>query len=247
VSAERDPALAGQTVVILGGTSGIGLATAQHVRAAGGNVVLTGRDGGRLAEAAAQTQALATAAFDVTDGDALAAFFAGLDAPVDHVLVAAGGSYYAPLAEIDFARVRHEVDEHLWLALAVARQAAGRVRAGGALLFVSGTGARRPGIGMGIVAAITAAMPAVTANLALELAPIRVNLIAPGFVDSPLSARLLGDDLDARRAELRERLPIRRVIAPADVAALAVHLMTNTALTGATYDIDGGQQLLDRA
>jgi NAD(P)-dependent dehydrogenase (short-subunit alcohol dehydrogenase family) len=112
---------------------------------------------------------------------------------------------------------------------------------------VSGTGARRPGIGMGIVAAITAAMPAVTANLALELAPIRVNLIAPGFVDSPLSARLLGDDLDARRAELRERLPIRRVIAPADVAALAVHLMTNTALTGATYDIDGGQQLLDRA
>jgi NAD(P)-dependent dehydrogenase (short-subunit alcohol dehydrogenase family) len=90
-------------------------------------------------------------------------------------------------------------------------------------------------------------MPAVTANLALELAPIRVNLIAPGFVDSPLSARLLGDDLEARRAELRERLPIRRVIGPADVAALAVHLMTNTALTGATYDVDGGQQLLDRA
>jgi NAD(P)-dependent dehydrogenase (short-subunit alcohol dehydrogenase family) len=127
VSAERDPALTGQTVVILGGTSGIGLATAQHVRAAGGNVVLTGRDGGRLAEAAAQTQALATAAFDVTDGEALAAFFAGLDAPVDHILVAAGGSYYAPLADIDFARARHEVDEHLWLAFAVARQAAGRV------------------------------------------------------------------------------------------------------------------------
>jgi NAD(P)-dependent dehydrogenase (short-subunit alcohol dehydrogenase family) len=248
VNAESLPAgLTGQTVVILGGSSGIGLATAQHVRAAGGDVVLTGRDGGRLAAAVAQTQAVASLAFDVTDGDALEAFFAGLDAPVDHILVAAGGSYYAPLAEIDFARARHEVDEHLWLAFAVARQAVGRVRAGGALLFVSGTGARRPGIGMGIVSAITAAMPAVTANLALELAPIRVNLIAPGFVDSPLSARLLGDDLDARRAELRERLPIGRVIGPADIASLAVHLMTNTALTGATYDIDGGQQLLDRA
>ena len=210
-------------------------------------LVLTGRDGGRLAAAAEQTGARATAAFDVSDGEALTAFFAGLERPVDHVMVAAGGSYYAPLAEIDVARARREVDEHVWLAFAVARQAVGRVRPGGTLVFMSGTGARRPGIGLGVASAITAAMPAVTANLALELAPIRVNLIAPGFVDTPLSARLLGDDLDARRTELRERLPIRRVVGPADVAALAVHLMTNTALTGATFDIDGGQQLLDRA
>jgi NAD(P)-dependent dehydrogenase (short-subunit alcohol dehydrogenase family) len=87
-------------------------------------------------------------------------------------------------------------------------------------------------------------MPALIANLALEVAPIRVNLIAAGFVDTPLSARLLGDDLDARREELRATLPIRRVVEPADVAALAVHLMTNTALTGATYDVDGGQQIV---
>ncbi|HEY7631275.1 MAG TPA: SDR family oxidoreductase, partial [Thermoleophilaceae bacterium] len=94
------------------------------------------------------------------------------------------------------------------------------------------------------IGAVTAAMPALVANLALELAPIRVNLIAPGFVDTPLSARLLGDDLEARRQELREKLPIGRVVGPEDVAALAVHLMTNTALTGATYDIDGGQQFV---
>ncbi len=78
----------------------------------------------------------------------------------------------------------------------------------------------------------------------MEVAPVRVNLIAAGFVDTPLSASLLGDELDARREQLRATLPIRRVVGPADVAALAVHLMTNTALTGATYDIDGGQQLL---
>ena len=89
----------------------------------------------------------------------------------------------------------------------------------------------------------TAALQALIANLALEIAPIRVNLIAPGFVDTPLSASLLGDELDARREELRSTLPIGRVVGPEDVAALAVHLMTNTALTGATYDIDGGQQL----
>ena len=89
-----------------------------------------------------------------------------------------------------------------------------------------------------------AALPALTANLALEIAPIRVNLIAAGFVDTPLSASLLGEGLEARRAELRETLPIGRVVGPEDVAALAVHLMTNTALTGATYDVDGGQQLV---
>jgi NAD(P)-dependent dehydrogenase (short-subunit alcohol dehydrogenase family) len=96
-----------------------------------------------------------------------------------------------------------------------------------------------------MIAAIeSAALPAITANLALELAPVRVNLIAAGFVDTPLSASLLGDDLDKRRDELRATLPIGRVVGPADVAALAVHLMTNTALTGATYDVDGGEQLV---
>ena len=87
-------------------------------------------------------------------------------------------------------------------------------------------------------------MPALTKSLALEIAPIRVNLIAPGFVDTPLSATLLGDDLEQRREQLRSTLPIRRVVGPADVAALAVHVMTNTAVTGATFDIDGGQQFV---
>ena len=105
-------------------------------------------------------------------------------------------------------------------------------------------GARRPRAGLAIASTATVAFPAFVANLALELAPIRVNLIAAGFVDTPLSASILGQDLDKRRDELRTKLPIRRVVEPADVAALAVHVMINTALTGATYDIDGGQQLV---
>jgi NAD(P)-dependent dehydrogenase (short-subunit alcohol dehydrogenase family) len=108
---------------------------------------------------------------------------------------------------------------------------------------MGGTGGRSRGPGLSLIAAATAAMSALIANLAVEAAPVRVNLIAAGFVDTPLSASLLGDQLDARREQLRATLPIRRVVGPADVAALAVHLMTNTALTGATYDIDGGQQL----
>ncbi len=110
---------------------------------------------------------------------------------------------------------------------------------------MGGTGSRRPGIGVGIASTLAAALPALTANLALELAPARVNLIAAGFVDTGLSASLLGDKLENRRGQLRAELPIRRVVQPADVAALAVHIMTNTALTGATYDVDGGQQFVE--
>jgi NAD(P)-dependent dehydrogenase (short-subunit alcohol dehydrogenase family) len=104
--------------------------------------------------------------------------------------------------------------------------------------------AGKPGPGLLTEATGAAALPALIANLAVEIAPIRVNLIAAGFVDSPLSAPLLGDNLNARRAQLRATLPIGRVVGPADVAALAVHIMTNTALDGATYDIDGGEQLV---
>jgi NAD(P)-dependent dehydrogenase (short-subunit alcohol dehydrogenase family) len=118
------------------------------------------------------------------------------------------------------------------------------MRPGGTLVLMGGTGGRRVSRELGIVSAATAALPPFTAALALELAPVRVNLIAAGFVDTPLSASLLGDKLDARRDELRAKLPIGRVVGPADVAALAVHLMTNTALTGATFDIDGGQQFV---
>jgi NAD(P)-dependent dehydrogenase (short-subunit alcohol dehydrogenase family) len=97
-----------------------------------------------------------------------------------------------------------------------------------------------------LISTVSVALPMLIANLALELAPIRVNLIAAGFVDTPLSASLLGDDLDRRREELRATLPIRRVVGPSDIAALAVRIMSNTALTGAIYDIDGGQQLVAR-
>ena len=161
------------------------------------------------------------------------------------MLVTAGGPYYAPLAEMDFEEARRALERApAGSPLEVARHAAGKVRPGGTLLFMGGTGGRRPAVGLGIARRPPPRCPPLVANLALELAPIRVNLIAAGFVDTPLSASLLGDELDARREQLRATLPIGRVVGPADVAALAVHLMTNTALTGATYDVDGGQQFV---
>ena len=159
-------------------------------------------------------------------------------------MVTVGGPYYATLADMDFDEARRALQEHPMLMLGVARYAAGKVRPGGTLLFMGGTGARHPGVGLGITSAMTVALPALTASLAVEIAPVRINLIAAGFVDTPLSAALLGDALEARRKQLRDTLPIGRVVGPADVAALAVHIMSNTALTGATFDIDGGEQFV---
>jgi NAD(P)-dependent dehydrogenase (short-subunit alcohol dehydrogenase family) len=240
----REPDLMGQTVVVIGGSAGIGLETARRARAEGANVILTGRDPDRLKEAASDLGALSTASFDAHDPPALDGFFEHLEAPIDHVMVTAGRPHYARLADMDFDEVRRALQDHPMLMLGVARHAVDKVRPGGTLLFMNGTGARLPGVGLGIISALTAALPALAANLALEIAPVRVNLIAAGFVDTPLSASLLGNQLDERRHQLRTTLPIGRVVGPADVAALAVHVMTNTALTGATYDVDGGQQLV---
>jgi len=238
------PRLAGHTVVVIGGSSGIGLEAARRARAEGADVILTARDSERLMRVGQEIGA-STVAFDATDLERLGGFFKQLPRQIDHVLVTGPGPYYALLADFDFAKARRDIEAHLLLPLQVARNAVGKVRPGGTLLFMSGTGGRRAAPGLALISALTAAGPALVRILALELAPIRVNLIAAGFVDTPLSAAILGDRLDERREHLRAALPIRRVVDPADIAALAVHLMTNTAVTGATFDIDGGQQLVE--
>jgi len=240
----RGSELSGQTIVVIGGSSGIGLETARLAGTAGASVILAARNQERLKRAAAEVGAERTAALDATDAQALERFFAGLSEPIDHVMVTGLGPYRAPLAELDHARAVRDFDAHVWLPIAVAQHAVGRVRPGGSLVFMGRTGGRQRGPGMSLFGAVTAALPALIANLAVEVAPIRVNLIAPGFVDTPLAAALLGSHLEARREQLRATLPVHRVVSPADVAALAVHTMINPVITGATYDIDGGQQFV---
>lgn len=241
---QREPELLGQTVVLIGGSAGIGLETARRARAEGADVILTARNPERLERAALDVDAQSTAAFDANDSEALKRFFEDLPDPIDHVMVTGPGPDYASMLEMDADQVRRAIGDHVALGLEIARNAAPKLRPGGTLIFMGGTGGRKISRELGLASAATAALPPFAATLALELAPIRVNLIAAGFVDTPLSASLLGDQLEARREELRRKLPIGRVVGPADVAALAVHIMTNTALTGATYDIDGGQQFV---
>jgi NAD(P)-dependent dehydrogenase (short-subunit alcohol dehydrogenase family) len=243
---QRPPELLGQTVVVIGGSAGIGLETARRARLEGADVVLAARNPERLERAALDVEARSTAAFDATDAAALKRFFDALPDPIDHVMVTGPGPRYAgAMLERSADDLRLDVSDHLVLSLEVARNAAPRMRPGGSLVFMGGTGGRKISRELGIVSAATATLPPFTAALALEIAPVRANLIAAGFVDTPLSASYFdADGLEARREELRTKLPIGRVVGAADVAALAVHLMINTALTGATYDIDGGQQFV---
>ena len=242
VQRERD--LLGQTVVVIGGSSGIGLETARLARGKGAAIILTARDPDRLHRAGLELGA-SIGAFDATDFDRLGRFFDALPTPIDHLLVTGLGLWHAPLAEFDLDAARRHLNARLMLPWQVAQHAASKVRPGGTLLFMGGVGGRHPAAGLGLIVALTAALPAMTKALALQVAPVRVNLIAAGFVDMPSSASSPCDRIDERRQYLRSTLPIGRVVGPADIAALAVHLMTNTAITGATFDIDGGQQLVE--
>ncbi|MFB2599953.1 SDR family oxidoreductase [Herbiconiux sp. P17] len=236
--------LQGQSVVVLGGTAGIGLAVAQQALESGAAVTVTGRDAGRLSGALGELPGAHGQAFDADDPVALTDFFAGLEGTVDHVFVSAGGPYYGRLAELDPHEAGEAIGKSLELMIRLAQLVPPLSRAGGSITLMSGTGSKHPAPGLTVIGATVASRTAAAANLALEIAPVRMNLIAAGFVDTPLSARLLGDGLNDRRRQLRETLPVRRVIEASDVADLAVHLMTNTAITGAVYDLDGGQQLL---
>src|SRR5215469_14962754 len=166
----REPELLGQTLVVIGGSSGIGLETARSARAEGAEVILTGRDPERLRRAATEIDAQSTAAFDATDFKLLGRFFDDLPEPVDHILVTGPGPYYAPLADFDFDEARREIEAHLLLPIQIAWNARNKVRPGGTLLFMSGTGGRKTAKGIALISALTAPLPGMAKNLALELA-----------------------------------------------------------------------------
>jgi NADP-dependent 3-hydroxy acid dehydrogenase YdfG len=171
----REPELLGQTVVVIGGSAGIGLETARRARIEGASVILTGRSRERLEGAAIAVGAARIAAFDANDAVSLDSFLDSLPSPIDHIMVTAGAPHYGPALTMPVEEAKRGLTEHMLLALQVARGAAGKVRPLGSLIFMGGTGARRPRKGLAIASTATVALPTLIASLALELAPIRVN------------------------------------------------------------------------
>jgi NAD(P)-dependent dehydrogenase (short-subunit alcohol dehydrogenase family) len=243
---ERGQELAGQTVLVIGGSSGIGLETARVAHERGAQVIITARDPERVQRAGLEFGG-SIAAFDATDFPRLGRFFEALQTPIDHILVSGPRPAVVPLGEFGVDEARRDLEAHLLLPLQVTREAASKIRPGGTLLFIGCIDGSHADTGLAFVSAITAALSAMTKSLASELAPTRVNVLAAGFVDTQESGTAtFADRQDERRDQLETILPIRRVVAPGDVAHFAVHLMTNTAVTGGTFEIDGGQQLVER-
>jgi NAD(P)-dependent dehydrogenase (short-subunit alcohol dehydrogenase family) len=235
--------LRGSSVVVIGGSSGIGLATARRAADAGAHVTIVGRDEQRLAAASAQLEGDVRAfVADVADEAAVAKLFASVD-EVDHVVNLAGTHVAGTIADLDTSMMRGPVDNRFWGPIHVCKHAPPRM-SGGSITLCTGAGVARPRAGAAIVAAAAGGSEVLAKAMALELAPVRVNVVRPGIVDTPLLDRMAGD----RRAEVvssrSKRIPVGRIAQPDEIAHAIEFLMTNDYVTGTVLTVDGGHSLI---
>lgn len=237
--------LQNQRVVLLGGTSGIGLATAQAVQAAGGSVVLVSSRAQSVAHALTQLGEHAEGhVLDLTDEAAVQALFQRLG-PFDHLVYSAGDSLLMGLlAETGIDAVRKAFDVRVFGAIAAAKHATPHLRPGGSVVLTGGVASLRPQRGWTVAASLCGAMDAFTRALAVELAPVRVNLVSPGFVRTPLWKHIPEAQREAMYGQVGGALPVGRVGEPQDIAQTYLYLMTNPYSTGQVIVVDGGGVLV---
>jgi NAD(P)-dependent dehydrogenase (short-subunit alcohol dehydrogenase family) len=237
--------LAGQRIVILGGSSGIGLATAQAASALGATVVIASSRRARVDKALAALPAGAEGhTLDLTDEPAVKIFFAGLG-PFDHLVFTAGETLrLGALSDANIAEARDFFELRYWGAYRAAKYSCSLIRPGGSIVFTSGLAGMRPRPGWSLGASICAAMEGLTRALAVELAPVRVNIVAPGVVKSPLWANIAETDRAALYQQTAEKLPVRHVGEVEEIAEAYLYLMQQTYGTGDIVRVDGGGALV---
>jgi NAD(P)-dependent dehydrogenase (short-subunit alcohol dehydrogenase family) len=229
--------LDGQVVVVLGGSSGIGLACAAACAGLGAAVTIAARDPARLARAAATVGPSTRAvSLDVSDEGAVAGLFDAHER-VDHVVVTAGRPVSAPVLTTDLAVQQQVMDVRFWAALYACRHGAQRMRGHGSFTLVSGAATARPRPGRPVGVAAGSAVEGLAKAMALELAPRRVNVVAPGPTRTAVLERHSGAEV---MAALGRQLPVGRLGEPGDLAHAVVFLMTNGFITGVTLRVDGG-------
>lgn len=229
--------LSDRTVAVFGGSSGIGLAAAQAARALGARITIASRTEARLREAARRIGQAETAAIDIRDPEAVKRFFDARD-PFDHVVVSAAELAVGPLRRRSLADERAAMDSKFWGAVNVAHAA--RIRPGGSLTLVSGMIGTRPTGNATMLSAINAAIDALAKALATEMAPVRVNCVSPGRIETPWWDFLPPADRQALFDRTASGLPLKRIGRPEEVAAQIVHIMQNEFMTGSVVLVDGG-------
>lgn len=231
--------LTGQRVVIVGAAGGIGKATAEAFSAAGAHVAAAGRTKATV-DAVARAIRGEAIQLDVRDNDQVEALFADRP-PFDHVIVAAASTIAGPVARLPLDDAMAAMESKFWGAYRIARAA--KVNDGGSITFVSGVLAQRPSATSVLQGAINAALEALARGLALERAPVRVNTISPGLIDTPLHDRLAADARHALYEKMTTTLPARRIGHAGDVAQAIVFVATNAFVTGSTVSVDGGGRI----
>jgi NAD(P)-dependent dehydrogenase (short-subunit alcohol dehydrogenase family) len=228
--------LAGKKVVVVGGSSGIGLATAKLARQQGADVIIASRSVERLDAAAAKLNAIAIPA-DVTSDQSVINLFRRCG-PVDHVVVTAAQLKTGPFKTVSMEDVRNTMESKFWGAWRVARAA--EIRPGGSLTLVTGYLSVRPRPNSAIVGAANGALESLARGLALELAPVRVNAVSPGIIDTPIRAAMPEDARRDMLAKTAAALPVGRVGVGEDIARQILAFMTIGFATGSIVYIDGG-------
>jgi NAD(P)-dependent dehydrogenase (short-subunit alcohol dehydrogenase family) len=237
--------LKGKRIVVLGGSSGIGLATAQASARDGANVVIASSRKDRI-EAALATLPTGSEGHvaDLADETAIRTLFAGLGA-FDHLVFTAGETLQlGPLATTDLDTARRFFTLRYWGAYCAAKFGSGSIRAGGSIVFTSGIAGQRPHPGWSLGASICAAMEGLTRALAVELAPIRVNIVSPGIVRTPLWGNMADTDRDVLYQQMADKLPVKHVGDAAEIAQAYLYLMRQSYSTGQVLVVDGGAVLV---
>ena len=230
--------LSGTNVIVIGGSSGMGLATAQLAREAGANVTIVSRSRERLQRAIRVLGDVEFKVADFTIESDVAAVFGGFPR-VDHVFVSAGSYFGANVMEADFDAFRSDVAQRLWGPLYVVRHAMPKM-SNGSITFLTGQLASRPAAGAAVTGAMHAALETLAKGLALELAPIRVNAVEAGTIDTPA----FGEYRDQVAEEASKRLPVKRIGSAQEVAHAVLLLMTNEFMTGEIIHVDGGERFV---
>ncbi|MGW3951269.1 SDR family oxidoreductase [Streptomyces sp. NPDC004752] len=232
--------LAGKHVVVIGGTSGIGLAIAERALAAGARVTAASRNPGRTAGTVPAD--IATEQADITSAASIESLLERVGA-FDHLVISAGTTALGTVRELDSGAARAFMDTKFWGAYEGVRAAADRIAKDGSIVLIGGIASRKHGPGRPTMAAINAALEAFGKANAVDLAPIRVNVIAPGLVETPAFVDVPEDVRRRLMDQYVASVPVARVGLPEDIASAAVFLMTNGYATGSVVDVDGGVQL----
>lgn len=230
--------LKNKDVLIVGGSSGIGLAVAEAVVLKGGHVVIASRDKEKLQKAADHlSHGARFLVADITNENSVQDM-ADYVASVDHLVITASSGVCGPFKTLTIDDAKAAFESKFWGQYRVAK--AVTVRENGSITFTSGTFSQRPSPGYAQLAAINGAVEALGRALAVELAPIRVNVVCPGLVDTPAYAKMPDAARNAMFESVRQMLPVKRIAKPEDVANAVVMMMGNPHMSGAKITVDGG-------